>query len=244
MLVPLRWRFRGRLRSGVVVCLKCGFRARGEVSALASCGQIWILFGFFFFFPASRLFQPRNNPPKRPLAAFLSSEPRGYSVPFRRRERSREGQEDAVISRRSKYFGGRNGGRRGGCWCLLRQAEPLRGSPSPPQRISRGGAGRPGARSPPEPPRSPPEPPAELSGTGTGCWEAAKPSRGPGLPLPIPGQPSRHGCCEPGMEGRLQPCASPPRFGAGNSPPTPTRWFARLWVDLGTRPRNSSVFPL
>lgn len=108
----------------------------------------------------------------------------------------------------------------GGCWCLLRQAEPPRGSPSPPQRISRGGAGGPGARSPPEPSRSPPEPLPELSGTGTGCWEAAKPSRGPGLPLPIPGQPSRHGCCESGMEGRLQPCASPPSFGAGNSPPT------------------------
>lgn len=106
------------------------------------------------------------------------------------------------------------------------RAPPGKPLSSPAHLPRRGGWTRssepPGALpgAPRSPPRSPPEPLPELSGTGTGCWEAAKPSRGPGLPLPIPGQPSRHGCCEPGMEGRLQPCASPPSFGAGNSPPT------------------------
>lgn len=125
-----------------------------------------------------------------------------------------------MISPRSKYFGGRNGGKRGGVGVSYGRQSPPGEAPLLPSASPAAGRVDPELGAPRSPPRSPPEPLPELSGTGTGCWEAAKPSRGPGLPLPIPGQPSRHGCCEPGMEGRLQPCASPPSFGAGNSPPT------------------------
>lgn len=43
MLVSLRFRGRLELRLGVLACLKSGFRAKGDVSVLASCGQICML---------------------------------------------------------------------------------------------------------------------------------------------------------------------------------------------------------
>lgn len=43
MLVSLRFRGRLELRVGVLACLKSGFRAKGDVSVLASCGQICML---------------------------------------------------------------------------------------------------------------------------------------------------------------------------------------------------------
>lgn len=244
MLVPLCRRFRGRLRSGLVVCLKCGFRARGDVSALASCGQIWILFGFFFFpFPESRLFQlyRPDNPPKRPLAAFLSSEPRGYSVPCRRRERSREGQGDAVISPRSKYLGGRNGGKRGGVGVSYGRQSPPGEAPLLPSASPAAGRVDPelGApRSPPGAPRSP-----SRSSRGPGPAAGKRRNRAGDRGCRCPSRGSLPGTVAASRGWKVGCSRVPPRrvLGLETAPP---RWFTRLWAGLGTRPRNSSVFPL